>query len=142
MRLFNDTTGWEAARKSVRHTATTLTASAIHAAGAKAASQLLARWNALDQERRDADDALVDANALVARTDTQELDPLVEESAALLLHEAGQDRKHPAFSRYFSAPPNDIIRVGLESELARTQKFFHVAEESLGPRQRRRSSRR
>lgn len=130
MRLFNDNTGWEAARKSVRHTAAMLGASETHAGAAKALRQLLARWTTIDQERRDADDALVDANALVAWVDTQALDPLVKELGSLLLHEARQDRKHPAFKRYFPEPPNDVVRLGLESEIERTKAFFDVAEEA------------
>jgi hypothetical protein len=92
--------------------------------------ELLSRWNDTDQERRDADDKLVDANALVSWIDVQVLDPLVIELASLLLHEAKQDRAHPTFKRFFPEAPNEIVRMGLESEIKRTKAFFAVAEEN------------
>jgi hypothetical protein len=58
----------------VRHTAATLTASEVHLAAAKPLKELLTRWNETDQERRDADDKLVDANALVAWIDVRVVD--------------------------------------------------------------------
>jgi hypothetical protein len=128
--LFTDKTSWENARKDVRHTSATLTASEVHLAVAKPLKALLTRWNETDQERRDADDKLVDANALVAWIDVRLLDPLVIELGSLLLHEARQDRSDPKFKRYFPEPPNEIVRMGLESEIKRTKAFFHVAEEA------------
>jgi hypothetical protein len=127
--LFTDKTSWENARKDVRHTASTATASVAHVALAKPLKALLTRCNETDQERRDADDQLVDANALVAWIDVRRLDPLVTELASWLLHDAKQDRSDPKFKRYFAEPPNEIVRMGLESEIKRTKAFFHVAEE-------------
>lgn len=127
--LFTDKTSWENARKDVRHTAATLSASEVHLASAKPLKALLTRWNDTDQERRDADDKLVDANALVAWIDVRLLDPLVTELGSLLLHEVKQNRSDPKFKRYFPEPPNEIVRMGLESEIRRTQAFFSVAEE-------------
>ena len=129
MALFTDKTSWENVRKDVRHTASTLTASEVHLPVAKPLKALLTRWNETDQARRDADDQLVDANALVAWIDVRLLDPLVVELASLLLHEAKQDRSDPKFKRYFPEPPNEIVRMGLESEIKRTKVFFKVAEE-------------
>jgi hypothetical protein len=127
--LFTDKTPWENVRKDVRHTAATLTASEAHLALAKPVKQLLTRWNETDQERRDADDKLVDANALVAWIDVRVLDSLVTELASLLLHEARQDRSDPKFKRFFPEPPNEVVRMGLENEIKRTKAFFSVAEE-------------
>jgi hypothetical protein len=127
--LFTDKTPWENGRKDVRHTAATLIASEVHIALAKPVKHLLTRWNEIDQERRDADDKLVDANALVAWIDVRVLDPLVTELASLLLHEAKQDRSDPKFKRFFPEPPNEVVRLGLESEIQRTKAFFNVAEE-------------
>jgi len=127
--LFTDKTPWENARKDVRHSAATLTASEIHLAAAKPVKELLLRWNETDQERRDADDRVVDANALVAWIDVRVLDPLVTELASLLLHEAKQDRSDPKFRRFFPEPPNEVVRMGLESEIKRTKAFFGAAEE-------------
>ena len=58
------------------------------------------------------------------------LDPLVIELASWLLHEAKQDRSDPKFKRFFPEAPNEIVRMGLESEIKRTKAFFHVAEEA------------
>jgi hypothetical protein len=127
--LFTDKTSWENARKDVRHTASTLTASEVHLPAAKPLKTLLTRWNEIDQERRDADDQLVDANALVAWIDVRLLDPLVTELASVLLHGARQDRSDPKFKRFFPEPPNEVVRMGLESEIKRTKAFFNVAEE-------------
>jgi len=128
--LFTDKTSWDNARKDTRHTAATLTASEIHRAAAKPLKELLARWNETDQERRDADDKLVDANALVAWVDARVLDPLVIELASLLLHEAKQNRLDPKFKRFFPEAPNEVVRMGLESEIKRTKAFFNVADEN------------
>ncbi len=127
--LFTDKTPWENGRKDVRHTAATLIASEVHIALAKPVKHLLTRWNEIDQERRDADDKLVDANALVAWIDVRVLDPLVTELASLLIHEVKQDRSDPKFRRFFPEPPNEVVRMGLESEIKRTKLFFNVAEE-------------
>lgn len=127
--LFTDKTPWENVRKDARHTSSTLTASEVHLAAAKPVKELLIRWNETDQGRRDADDKLVDANALVAWIDGRVLDPLVTEFASLLLHEAKQNRLDPRFRRFFPEPPNEVVRMGLESEIKRTKVFFGVAEE-------------
>jgi hypothetical protein len=129
MKLFKDSTGWEAARRSVRHTATVLAASQVHAGAAKGVKALLERWAQIEAERREAEDGVVDANALVAWIDRQVLDPAVQELASLLLHEAKQNRKDATFKKYFAEAPGEVIRLGLESEIERTKKFFHVADE-------------
>jgi hypothetical protein len=127
-RLFNDETPWEQARKEVRHTAASVSAEDDHAALAKPLREILSQWTALDQERRDTDDAMVDASAFVRRLDSK-LDRAVEKLASRLLFEVDQNREHPTFVTYFPEPPNEVIRLGLESEIERTKKFDHVAEE-------------
>lgn len=126
-RLFNDETPWEQARKDVRHTAASVAAEDDHAALAKPLRQLLTQWAAVDQERRDADDAMVDANALVRYLDVK-LDRMVEKLVSRLLFEVQQDRKHPTFMRFFPEAPSEVIRLGLESEIERTKEFDDVAK--------------
>lgn len=127
-RLFNDETPWEQARKDLRSTASTVAAEKDHAALAKPLRGLLTEWGTIDQERRDADDAMIDANALIRRVDTK-LDRAVEKLASRLLFEGDQDRTKPGFAKYFPEPPSDVIRLGLESQIARAKKFDEVANE-------------
>src|SRR5438094_970439 len=62
MQLFTDDTGFEAGRKSVRYTTSRLAADPAQEKNVKPFRALLAIWNQIEQERRDSDDALVDAN--------------------------------------------------------------------------------
>ena len=135
LRLFSEVTGWEQARKDIRFTATRLAARPIHEPLAKPLRGLLDQWNTLDQERRDADDAIVDANALVAALD-EELDDAVGKLATRLLYEVGGDSAHPTFKAYFPEPPSGVIRLGLESEIKRTRDLRHTRRARLKIRQR------
>lgn len=126
-RLFTDDTPWEQARKDVRHTAASVAAEEAHEALAKPLRTLLVQWATIDQERRDADDAMVDANARVRRLDTK-LDDAVEKLASRLLFEVHQDRKHATFLKFFPEPPSEVVRLGLESEIERTKAFDDVAQ--------------
>jgi hypothetical protein len=128
MILFTTDTPWEAARRSVRFTASALGATTLHASMAKTPRALLKKWNEIDEARRDADDALVDANAKVAALDG-DLDDLVLDLANEILHEAKQDRSDAQYVAYFPDAPSEIARLGLESEIERTKKFFVVASE-------------
>ena len=128
MRLFDEGTSWEQARKDTRYPAARLDAKKRHAPLSKSLRALLAQWNTTDQERRDADDAVVDANALVSAID-EELDDTIGLLVARLLYEAGNDPANATFKTYFPEPPNEVIRLGLESEIARTKELVHVAEE-------------
>jgi len=128
LRLFHEGTGWEQARKDTRYTAARLDARAAHDGLAKPLRGLLARWVTIDEERREADDAVVDANALVAALD-DELDTAVDAFINRLLYELHGDGAHPVFKAYFPEPPSEVLRLGLESEIERTKKLFHVAEE-------------
>jgi hypothetical protein len=127
MRAFNEDTAWAAARQDVRYTAAALDASEAHGKQAEAARVLLAKWDEAERLRQAAEDAVVAANALVALRDVQ-LDELVGRLAQKLRGEHGRDDA-PAFRRYFPEPPNEVIRLGLESELSRIRGFFTVAAE-------------
>lgn len=129
LRLFTADTAWDAARRDLRFTAAALAASDDHPKLAKPARDHLKRWKDIEAARIDAEDAIVDANAVVAFADVQLLDPAVQDLANELLHEAGQDRSHPVFSAFFPEAPNDIVRMGLATEIERTKKFFNVARE-------------
>lgn len=131
MRMFNDNTAWEAARKDVRYTVSTLEAVGIHEKQAAAAKELLVSWDTIEASRLAAEDDLVAGNALVALRDTQ-LDDLVLLLAQKLRGELGRDDT-PEFRRFFPEPPSEVIRLGLESELVRVKRFAVVAGEVPPP---------
>jgi hypothetical protein len=128
LRLFTDDTNWEQARKDVRYTATSLGVRQKHEHLGKPLVALLARWQGIDEQRRAAEDALVDANAAVGALD-EELDEAVFRLVSRLLFEVDHNSAHPTFRAYFPEPPSEVIRLGLESEIARTKELFKVAEE-------------
>lgn len=128
MRLFDEGEGWDAMRKDVRFTASALAASTEHGSLARALRALLTRWATLDAERLASEDALVDANALVATSDAR-LDRCVTRLGATLLSESEGNRDAAGFKAYFPESPTEVVRLGLESEIARTRAFFTVAEE-------------
>lgn len=128
LRLFTDKTPWDDVRRDVRYVAAGLTAADEHIALAKPLRTLLAQWKTIESDREDADDAMVDANAVVRRLDIT-LDRLVNDLAGQLLAECGRDTSAPGFRRFFPEAPSAVIRLGLESEIERTKKFATVAEE-------------
>lgn len=125
MRTFNEETPWETARHDVRFTATTLEAVPAHDKQAKAARALLTSWKEAEMIREDAEDEEVASNALVALLNLL-LDELVSKLAQKLRGEYGKDDA-PEFRRYFPEAPSEVIRMGLETELARVKAFHQVA---------------
>ena len=111
LRLFTEETSWEQARKDLRYTVKSLEARRKHEALVKPLASLLGRWSAIEEERRASDDALVDANAVVAALD-EELDEAVFRLVSRLLQELGHDTAHPTFKAYFPEPPSEVIRLG------------------------------
>jgi hypothetical protein len=128
LRLFTEDTSWEQVRKDVRYTVKSLSCRHKHDQLVKPLATLLARWAAIEDERRTAEDALVDANAVVAALD-EELDEAIFRLVSRLLFEVDHNAAHPTFQAYFPEPPSEIIRLGLESEIVRTKDLFVVAEE-------------
>ncbi len=129
MRLFTEETSWETARRDVRFTCAALGASSAHKALTPPLQKLLAQWSGLDQERLNAEDALVDANAHVHACDV-ELDQLVACLSTSLLHnDTKGNRRHPVFVKFFPESPTAVIRLGLESEIDRVERFFVVSRE-------------
>ncbi|MEZ4297498.1 MAG: hypothetical protein R3B70_21230 [Polyangiaceae bacterium] len=128
LRMFSDKTPWDEARKDTRSTAAALEASDEHGALAKPLRALLGQWKALETEREDTDDAMVDANAIIRRLDAM-LDREVNNLAAQLLVENNRDTSAAGFRRFFPEAPSEVVRLGLASEIERTGKFDKVASE-------------
>ena len=128
MRLFDESSGWDSMRKDLRFTASALAADDEHATLTRALRALLTRWSTLDAERLAAEDALVDANAVIATVDAR-LDRLVVRLSAVILAETGGRRDAALYKAFFPEAPTEVVRLGLESEITRTQAFFTVAQE-------------
>ena len=94
MRLFDESSGWDSMRKDLRFTASALAADDEHATLTRALRALLTRWSTLDAERLAAEDALVDANAVIATLDAR-LDRLVVRLSAVILAETWRRRRAP-----------------------------------------------
>lgn len=128
MRLFDEGTSWEQARKDTRYPSARLDARKHHATLSQPLRKLLTQWITIDQERRDADDAVVDANALVSAVD-EDLDEAVNALVSRLLYEVGNNAASAIFKAYFPEAPNEVLRLGLESEIDRTRKLLPIAQE-------------
>lgn len=80
------------------------------------AARLLAQWDRVAAGQRAAWRAEIVAQAAVDQAD-DELDEGVDEVARELLHEEKGDRGTERFKGYFRQAPNEVTRLGLESEL-------------------------
>lgn len=127
MREFDDKTSWDGGRGEVLYTVSVVDAAGTHEKLKRALLTQLDRWNAIEIVRRAAEDAVVGANARVAWAD-HVLDKTVRAFANELLHDVGGDATKRGFSSYFSEPPNEVIRMGLEAEIDRCEEFDVVAE--------------
>lgn len=125
LRMFDDGTGWDAARKELRWTASALRAEG-QAKLDEACRKHLAQWVERDTERRDAEDAEVDANALVATRDAR-LDRAYRSFEEQCGHDFGRDSAE--YRALFPEPPNEVIALGLESELVRLGPLLGAARE-------------
>lgn len=127
-RSFTDSTPWEQARRDLRFTATRTATRRQHAPLAEPLHALLSRWEEIDKERRDADDLLVDADAIVC-AQTEALDDAVMALAAELLHEGDHDPADLTYRAYFPGVPGELTRLGLESAIASTREFAAISRE-------------
>ena len=128
MRLYSMSEGWETMRRDLRFTRAMLVASKTHEALARPLDTLCTQWAALDVERRDASDALTDANARVAFLDLR-LDEATTRFAAQLLADADGKREHPTFRAFFPDAPTELIRMGLGSQVEASARLHQVATE-------------
>lgn len=127
MREFDDKTSWEGGRSEVLYTFAVLEASGSHDKLKRALTLQLDRWNTIEKARRAAEDGVVTANACVAWAD-HILDATVRGFANEALHDAGGDATKRGFVAFFPEPPSEVIRMGLETEIDRCERFAVVAE--------------
>lgn len=127
MQRFNEKTTWVNARETTLFTAATLRASARHEKQAKALEAQLAKWDAIDRARQAAADRVTRAHALIAWSDYA-LDFALKAFANELLRDAKGDANDKLFRAYFDEAPSEVIRLGVESELARIEPMFATSE--------------
>jgi len=133
MRKFDEDTGLNAARRAVLFTVSVLEASGRHARQAEALQRQLTGWNAVSTARRGAEDAVTLAHARVAWADFI-LDRAVQALANEALRDAKGNRADSTFRELFPEPPSEVVRMGLEAEIARCASFAVVASKrTLSP---------
>lgn len=122
MELYNEGNGWDAMHDDLLFTAGMLLASEVHARLARSAEAHLVKWDAIDAERTGADRGVVKANARVAWVNLN-LDGRTTRFGAQLLLDCNKNSGHSTFRRFFPVPPNEIVRLGLESQLKAMEKY-------------------
>jgi hypothetical protein len=126
MKRLGEKSGLLAARQTVLFTEAALLASGRHERLARAVGQLLVKWSVAWQARRDAEDAITRANARVAWGDVR-VDGAVTAFANELLRDVGGKSEDPLFRAFFPEAPSQVVRMGLEAEIARCEEFAVVA---------------
>ncbi len=126
MRKFDANTGLQTARRSVLFTKAALEASDRHERLVVAIALQLEGWTPVAEARRAADDAVTYAHARVSWGDYL-LDRAVKGLANELLRDAGGNYDDKLFREFFPEPPSEVIRMGLESELNRCERFQLLA---------------
>lgn len=130
MRLFDDTTGFEAARDDARYTLAMLKASKQHPAQNKLIERSLGQWQELDSARTRANDAVLDANARVALCDFK-LDVGVRAIAKEAEYEGGRDGA--MFRAIFPEPPSDVTAQTLAPEIEAVKQMSERAKAAGTP---------
>ena len=133
MRLYVEGDGWGTIHDDLLFTEAMLVASAAHAEIAKPLGAHLKQWDEVDAEGTQADRVVVRANARVAWINV-DLDGRTTRYGQQLLLDCNSDRGHATFKRFFAAPPNELVRLGLENQLAAMAKFPTLAEEIALPK--------
>ena len=126
MKNLDDKTSRADVRKELRYTIALLRAAGGHAAELAQMEALLRRWDALDRDATAADDAVDDAEAVVAWRDAA-LDGAVDEFAIDLDHAVRGDRASLTFTAFFPVAPHQITRQALSAELEATKHFARAA---------------
>lgn len=132
MELYNEGNGWDSMHDDLLTTSGMLLASEVHAALARPLEAHLVKWDALDADRTVVDRDVVKANARVAWLNV-DLDARTTHFSGQLAVDLGA-RDHKTFKRFFPTTPNEVIRLGLESQLDAMAKFPTVADEADLPR--------
>lgn len=94
--------------------------------------KLLARWEALDADRRGQKSQVIRANALVGLRNV-ELDAVTTLLHNAVLSEAGLDRKAPLFTRLFPRPLSQVVNMALEAQLGVSRTLLHKLAQTETP---------
>lgn len=120
---------WEGARQEARYVVASLASDESHARLARPLQYLLEKWATLEQQRREAIDALAEGEAQVHSVD-RALDLALARLARQLEGEYGEGRADERFRRFFPVAPEEVIRLGLEHELDRIVDLGKAADET------------
>lgn len=94
--------------------------------------KLLARWEAMDGERRGRQSEVIRANALVGRRDLG-LDEATTALHNAVLSAASLNRKAPLFTRLFPRPLSQIVGMSLEAQLGVSRALLHKVAQAETP---------
>lgn len=133
MIAFDDNTSVVKVRRDLRYTRGMLRAAGAHDAELREVQKLFDRTRALEGELEEAADAIVDSNALVAWCD-RGLDRAIDRLGLDVVHLVGGDRSDLRYTSFFRESPAEYIRLGLESEIERTEHFQAAAQETTLPK--------
>ncbi len=128
--LHGELSGWESAYESLAFTVDALGAIADDAELTKLAARVSAQltdWEAIEADRRRLRRAVIHATAR-ARVADARLDVAIGAFAADLLSLVGNDAEHATYKRYFTEPHEDIIALGLDSELPMVTLILHALD--------------
>lgn len=136
-RDLSDRTAWDDGHGAVAYTADALALAGEDGdkavgALAHAAEKLLARWEALDTDRRARRRAVGKSHALVRRRDVQ-ADSVATDLHNDTLGHVKQDRSAALFIRLFPATLSVVVRLSLESELPVLRALAHKLAEDETP---------
>lgn len=96
------------------------------------AKKLLARWEAMDGERRRRQGEVIVANARVGLRDLG-LDEVTTALHHAVLSEASLDRKAPLFTRLFPKPLSQVVAMALEAQLGVSRTLLHKLSQAETP---------
>ena len=128
--LHGELSGWETAYESLAFTVDALGAYPADAELTKLAARVSAQltdWEAIEADRRRLRRAVVTATARTRVADAQ-LDVAIGAFAADLLSLVGNDAEHGTYRKYFTEPHEDIIAMGLDSELPMVTLILHALD--------------
>ena len=133
MKAYTDDTSLSSVRRDLRYTRGVLRAARVHEAELREVQRQFDRAKELVTQLEDADDSIVDSNALVAWHD-RTLDGAIDHFANDVVHLVGGDRSDLRYTSFFRVAPGEYIRLGLESEIERTAHFQDAAKQNALPK--------
>lgn len=89
---------------------------------------ILSDWEGIDAEGRRLERAVIRASAHVKVADAT-LDAALAAFAGELLAHVGHDTAHPTYTAFFTEPHDDVIAMGLDSEVPEVTLIVHALDQ-------------